>query len=139
MSTSAIFAFIPVAVLEDINFAFEAIGKGPNTFTRAVCTLDIVALSDTPPTDYAMYDASVKAEDVARYTNAKQGILPDVDVNGNDITWGVNGCITAQAVLAAFSMLSIFVNDTSTAALAFAEEKLADANKQFIPLATPGF
>ncbi len=73
----------------------------PDTFSRRITT-DDPATTGSAVTHYGMYNAAALAGDALLYDNAKSGTLPDVDVNGDPINWGVGGVIGAADALAAF-------------------------------------
>lgn len=85
-----------VAACDDINRVWEAMSRGPGTFTRKLCAIDANATWQTPATHYLMQDMSATDSDVAEWQALCSGDLPPITG-----TWGEDGIISAEDAQAA--------------------------------------
>lgn len=77
------------------NLVWNAWGKGPETFSRALTT-DNPAIPSSTVTHYLFADSSSSVEDVAIIQGFANGDLPPISG-----AWGVGGVIAASDALAA--------------------------------------
>jgi hypothetical protein len=82
----------------NLNLVFEAMGMGPETFTRKCCAIDPNATDQTPPTHWLMSYVAATDSDVAIYQTMTAGNLPPLP---QGVVWGVNGIISAADAMAA--------------------------------------
>lgn len=80
------------AVVTDINLVWEAMGRGPGTFSRKL-TDDPNATPESVPTHYLMSDASTDSATVAEWQAMTSGNLPQTP---EGVVWGVDGVISAE-------------------------------------------
>lgn len=130
--SNAILAIVTAAQRANLNLAFNAMGRGPDTFSRAVCELDPEATWETPPTHYASYNAVADIADAAKFASAQAGTLP-LDDAGDPVNWGEDGNPSEEDAIAAFAELQFWVNASDVEPLVFAEANLTAANLQFVP------
>lgn len=132
MSNHGLLAIVTTAQRANLNFVFDAMGLGPDNFSRRI-TNDVPATSGSTVTQYGLYNASALAGDALLYENAKAGFLPNTDVNGDPIYWGVNGVIDEAAALAAFAAMQFWLNSSDVEPLTFANAVLAAAGLSYVP------
>lgn len=96
------------AARENVNKVWEAMGRGPGTFSRKL-TDDPNATTESPATHYLMSDASASDEDVAEWQAMANGDLPDIGIN----VWGQDGIIDAAAAQEAISGANLQVYSAS--------------------------
>lgn len=116
----------------NLNLAFAAMGMGPDVMTRRI-TDDPAPTTSSEPTHFGMYDASAKVEDGVTYASAKDGFLPNTDVNGQPIYWGENGIISEPDAVAAFQSFEFWINDSTMATPDFAAAIMAQAGLIYVP------
>lgn len=127
-----ILAICSAAAKENLNLTFAAMGGGPATFSRKIAAAAGITTSTTP-THYGMYDATAGADMSLIYDQAKLGFLPNEDVNGNPIYWGVGGVISAADAVAAFQAMEFWLNSSDMLPTAFAAALLAQKGLAYVP------
>lgn len=91
-------AIVTDAKKTDLNLVFNAMGWGPNTFTRKCCAISPSATHLTPPTHWLTSAAAATDSDVAMLQAMTNGDLPDLP---EGVVWGVDGVISAADAIAA--------------------------------------
>lgn len=93
---------------EDLDAIWAAMGRGPVTFERKLCSINEQNPTDqTPPTHRVMQDMSATDELVAQWAAmAQNNDLPSLPA---DVVWGENGVISAQDAQAAIANGNLFV------------------------------
>ena len=92
-----------------VNRVWEAMGRGPGTFSRKLTT-EADPTPETVPTHYLMSDASTSAADVAEWQAMANGDLPRLP---DGVVWGVEGVIGAEDAMAAISAANLQVYSAS--------------------------
>lgn len=82
----------------NINRTFEAMGYGPETFTRRLCAIDPGATPSTPATHWLMSHAAATDTQVAIWQGMTEGNLPPLP---DGVVWGEDGVISAADAMAA--------------------------------------
>ncbi len=95
---------VPAADRDNLNLVWEAMGRGPGTFSRGLCAIDAGATYEEPATHYLMQDMGPTDAEVAEWQALTAGDLPDIGVN----VWGVSGIISAADAQAAGAGLLVF-------------------------------
>lgn len=71
--------------------------------------------------------------DALLYDTAKDGSLPNVDVNGDPINWGVGDVIGAADALAAFADMQFWLNSSDMQPPDFAAAIMGQAGLSYVP------
>jgi hypothetical protein len=129
---SQIYAIIPSAQQSDINSFFVAYGWGTGTFGGKL-TIDNPATVTSSVTHHHSYNASAAPGDFSLFALAKAGMLPENNMNGDPIPYGVGGVVTEAAALAAFAALQLWANDSDENAYAFAVQRRAALGLSMVP------
>lgn len=129
---SQIYAIIPTAQQSDLNAFFVAYGWGTGTFGQPLTT-DNPATYTSPATHWHSYNASAAPQDFSLFSLAKAGTLPENDMNGNPIAYGVGGVVSEAAALAAFAELQLWANDSDEEPWTFAAQRRAALGLSVIP------
>lgn len=122
------------AARTNINLIWEAMGRGPGTFSRKLCAVDPNATYEEPATHYLMQDMSATDENVAIWSAmAENNDLPPITG-----TWGEDGVISSQDAQAAISSGNLFVFpayglDGEQSELDWRNGVLAGMGLQFVP------
>lgn len=115
---------------DGLNLVWEVIGRGPNNFSRALCAIDSDVTSSTPTTHYMFQDMSATEDDVIKWQNLRNGILPIIQG-----VWGENRIISEEDALTAcvdnFQIYS--APDSEVNATEFCINSLQKAGLMFIP------
>ena len=93
-----VICIISDAKKDDLNKVFEAMGIGPETFTRKLCTINPSATYETPPTHWLMSMVNASEEDVAIWQAMTAGNLPQLPTG---LSWGEDDIISEVSALAA--------------------------------------
>lgn len=101
--TLPVICIITASARDDANRVWDAMGRGPATFTRKLCD-DANATPETEPTHYVMADSSSEEEDVYAWQRMSNGDLPQITG-----VWGEDGVIDAAAAQAAVSAANLQV------------------------------
>lgn len=94
----------------NVDLVWEAMGRGPGTFSRKVCALDPGATWTTPATHYLSSDASATDSDIAIWQGFADANLPPLPWG---IIWGEEGVISAADAIAAISGANLQVYSVS--------------------------
>lgn len=108
---SHIYSITTAAHRPALNAFFVAYGWGIGTYDVPL-TSDVVPSMSSPPTHYHNYNASAAPGDYSLFSQAKAGTLPENDINGDPIPYGVNGVVSAEDAIAAFATLQLWANDS---------------------------
>lgn len=82
----------------NLNRVFQAMGEGPETFSRKLCAIDPSATSATPATHWLMSHAGSTDSQVSIWQAMTQGNLPPLP---EGTVWGQDGVISAAEAMAA--------------------------------------
>lgn len=96
------------AARDNVNLVWEAMGRGPGTFSRRL-TNDPNPTTESTVTHYLMSDTSASDADVAEWQAMASGDLPDIGMN----QWGVDGIISSADAQAAISGANLQVYSAS--------------------------
>lgn len=132
---SQIYAIIPAAQQADLNAFFVAYGWGAGTFSGPLTT-DNPATFTSPATHFHHYNASAAPGDFSLFSLAKAGTLPELDMSGNPIPYGVGGVVSEAAAAAAFAELQLWANDSDENAYGFAAQRRAALGLSTVPVET---
>lgn len=91
-------AIVADAHKTNLNATLDAVGWGPESFTRKCCAINPSATFETPPTHWLCSAAAATDADVAMLQAMTQGDLPDLP---EGVVWGENGVISAANAMAA--------------------------------------
>ncbi len=130
---SQIYGIISTAHQADLNAFFVAYGWGADTFGEKLTT-DNPATSSSPATHWHSYNASAAPMDYSLFSLAKAGTLPENDVNGDPITYGVDGVVSEAAALAAFAALQLWANDSDESPYTFTGQRRAAMGLSVVPM-----
>lgn len=98
---------VTAAARVDLNRVWDAMGRGPATFSIALCEIDPEATWETPATHYGMQDMGAQKSDVDSWlAMASDNDLPSLPAG---VVWGENGVISAQDAQAAISPGNLLV------------------------------
>lgn len=109
MSTQAApsIVIVTAAAQPAINAIWEAMGKGPDTFSVRLCAKDENATWESPVTGYLMLDMGAQQSDVDVWSAmAQSNDLPPLPAG---VVWGENGVISASEAQAALGNESMVV------------------------------
>lgn len=129
---SQIYSIIPAAYRPALNAFFEAYKYGPGTYDVPLTT-DNPANYESPWTHYHSYDASAAPTAFSLYSQAKVGVLPPNDKNGDPIPYGIGGVVSAADTLEAFAHLELWANDSSEEPYVFAVGRRAAVGLNLVP------
>ncbi len=90
------------AAQPNARLAMAAIGMGPENFSRKLAPATPAPTSSTPPTYYLTQDMGGTDDLVVLLNAMTLGILPENDVYGSPIAWGVGETISEADAIAAF-------------------------------------
>lgn len=130
MSNLPVIAVCTAAARENVNLVWEAMSRGPGTFSRKL-TSEASPIPTSPATHYLMSDASATESDVAEWQAMASGDLPDIGTN----SWGVDGIISSADAQAAISAANLQVYSASGDVIPteHAAGILASHGLQFVP------
>lgn len=132
MSQHGILAIVSAAQRANLNLVFAAMAMGPDTFSRRITT-DDPATTGSAVTHYGMYNAAALAGDALLYDNAKGGVMPALDSNGQPISWGLGGVIGEADALAAFGAMQFWLNSSDMQPPDFAAAIMGQAGLSYVP------
>lgn len=118
------------AAKANVNRVWEAMGRGPGTFSRKLCAVGPGATWETKATHYLMSDASTDDGDIAEWQAMSNGDLPAIAG-----VWGADGVIGAADAQAAVSGANLQVYSASGDVLPteHAEGVLSGRGLMFVP------
>lgn len=108
MSNLPAVCIVTDAARDNANLVWKAMGRGPDTFSRAVCAVDPEATPATPATHWLMADGSADSSDVAAWQAMAHGDLPQIEG-----IWGEDEVIDAAAAQEAVSAANLQVYSAS--------------------------
>jgi hypothetical protein len=103
-----VICIVTAAKKTDANLVWQAMDRGPETFTRKLCAIGEGVTPETPPTHYLMSDTSSTESDVAIWQGMANGDLPPISG-----IWGVNGVISAANAMTATNGANLQVYSAS--------------------------
>ena len=118
------------AVRTNVNLVWEAMGRGPGTFSRKL-TDEASPTPESPATHYLMSDTSATEADVAEWQAMASGDLPNIGQN----QWGQNGIISSVDAQEATSGANLQVYSASGDVIPIdhANGILASRGLKFVP------
>ena len=132
MTTVPSIVICPEAQADQLSIVFEAMGRGPDSFTngRKVCAKDAGATSSTPPTHRLIQDmsATVDVEDMWRKMAAGEA-MPQV-------IWADVANITEATAIAAAASMTVYSVAGEMASQLDAETILDGLGLQYVPEVT---
>lgn len=125
-------AICTVEYRDEINKVFEAMGWGTKVMFRSI-TSDQVPALNSEITHYAMYNANSSAGDAFLFQKIKEGVLPELDLENQEIGWGENGIMNELSASNAFQNLEFWLNNSEILPLDFANSIMETIGLSFLP------
>lgn len=110
MSNLPFVGICTAAAKTNVDLVWEAMGRGPGTFSRKVCAVGPGVTWQTAATHYLSSDASATDSDIAIWQGFAAANLPPLP---EGVVWGENGVIGAAAAIAAISGANLQVYSVS--------------------------
>ncbi|ATC34178.1 hypothetical protein CA606_18585 [Caulobacter vibrioides] len=109
MSHLPVIMICTAAAQTNINRVWEAMGRGPGTFSRKLTTAP-APTTESPATHYLSSDASTDQATVAVWQGFAGGDLPPLP---EGVVWGENGVISAADAMAAITGANLQIYSAS--------------------------
>ncbi len=110
MSNLPFVGICTAAAKTNVDLVWEAMGRGPGTFSRKLCAIGPGVTWQTSATEYLSSDASATDADIAIWQGFADQNLPPLP---EGVVWGESGVISAADALAAISGANLQVYSVS--------------------------